>query len=52
VPDGSSLILIPIHIIYGSPTVGGKAVTVGTCILLKETALVEPGFYCLAIRDP
>lgn len=49
VAEGTTLILIPIHIKSGSLTVGGEAVTVGSYLFLKRDVTVEPSFYCLAI---
>jgi hypothetical protein len=50
VPDGTSLMLVPVSVITGKPTVGGRVAVVGEAMLLREDVMVEGGFYCLAVR--
>jgi hypothetical protein len=49
VKEGATLILIPVHIKSGSPTIGGEAVTVGSYLYVKRDVTVEPSFSCFAV---
>lgn len=42
--DGTTMALMPIQIISGSPIVGGKTVIVGTVMNLQAGRVIEPSF--------
>jgi hypothetical protein len=42
--------LVPVSVITGRPTVGGRVAVVGEAMPLREDVMVEGEFYCLAIR--
>jgi hypothetical protein len=48
VRKGETMILIPLYVESGSPTVDGVPVADGEILWLNKDVVVEPRFFCLA----
>jgi hypothetical protein len=49
VKEGSTVDLIPVHIIDGTPSVSNEMLEIGHYVHLTEEAPVQPAFYCLLL---
>jgi hypothetical protein len=47
VREGETVVLVPLYVESGSPTVDGVPVADGEILWLKETVVIEPRFFCL-----
>jgi hypothetical protein len=51
VPDGTSLLLVPVSVFFiGRPMIGGGVLAVEQAALLREDVTVQGGFYYLGVR--